>query len=125
MTAFAQYSATALPRYPWDEVTFISAAVYQPGAIIQLADGRAAVFTGLEANAIGDPVTFKAAGVYEVVSASATTFAIGAQVNWDAVGVAAVAKGNGSFYLGAAVQAKVAGDVTVLVALNLPTLPSS
>jgi predicted RecA/RadA family phage recombinase len=125
MTAFPQYSATALPRYPWDEVTFVSTAVYQPGAIVQLADGRAAVYTGLEANAIGDPVTFKTQGVFEVVSASATTFSSGAQVNWDAVGAAAVAKSSGSFYLGAAVQAKVAGTTSVLVALNLPTLPSS
>ena len=57
-------------------------------------------------------------GMYKVKKASATTFAQGAEVEWDNSGKNAVAATSGTFEIGVAYQAAVSGDDYVLVWLN-------
>lgn len=99
------------------EIHLTAAAVLQPGDIV-LAAGHAAVVAGCAAIAIGDRFAAYTKGVYEVASASGTTFAVGASVAWDDSGNLAVATTTGTFEAGKAAKAKVSGELIVLVNLN-------
>lgn len=100
-----------------------AAAAYDPGEILQLPDGRAAVNIGQKAVAIGDAYGLQTSGIFNIASASATTFSAGAEVYWDssasvAVGASNDLDGSADFYLGYAVAAKTSGQLTVQVDLN-------
>lgn len=88
------------------------------GEIIELADGRAGVVVREIAETEDGAVRVK--GVFDVPSASATTFSIGDQVWWDtSEDVAVTAPGDGAdLYLGPALEAKANGDTVVRVNLN-------
>lgn len=111
----------ALHRGPAAEVEKTAATTYASGEVIQLEDGRAAVVDGLQAVASGDKFLLVAHGVKDLASASATTFALGADVFWDvSANVAITVPAAGDFYVGKCVQAKVNGDLVVLTDLNAP-----
>jgi len=141
MTAYAQYTAKALLRLPFGEVqqkaaasynNGNTAAPYNGGTVVQLADGRAAIVQtlggGNDAAASGDPIVLKYVGQFDLQCLSATTFADGAKAYWDPVAngpdgtpgvvVTTGGNGNGSFYIGLVQGAKSAGQTTVRVDLN-------
>ena len=67
-----------------DFTQFTAAGDYSGGEIIQLPDGRPAVVGGLNARTSGDEVVAYTEGEFDVVSDSATVFARGDKVFWDA-----------------------------------------
>jgi len=95
------------------------AGAVSAGEIIQLEDARAAVVkTDLAASAKGAVYT---TGIFDVLSASATTFAIGDPVYWDITASLAIPPDEtaaGDLYLGTAVAAKTSGQLVVRVDLN-------
>jgi predicted RecA/RadA family phage recombinase len=99
------------------EIHLTAAAVLQPGDIV-LGAGHAAVVSGCAAIAIGDRFAAYTKGVFEVDSASATTFTVGAEVEWDDTTNLAVAAAGGTFDLGRAAKAKIATELKVWVNLN-------
>lgn len=101
--------------YPGDEIHFTAGAAYSAGDVVSIA-GLAGVIEGLSNVASGDPATARVKGVFDVASASGTTFALGAAVQWDDTNNLAVATGD--FALGKAAKAKVSGETTVRVILN-------
>lgn len=118
-------SAVARRIHPFGEIKVNVPAGTSCGDVVELPDGRAAVVVGLNlvANADG---TFDATciytGIYEVPAASATTFAAGVTVDWDASagdnGEAIATGGVGDFVMGLVVRAKTASQLVVLVDLN-------
>jgi len=105
------------------EIQMIATDVIASGEVRQLLDGRAAVREGLQAAAIGDMATWITEGIFKFASASATTFAKGTPVVWDAsanlaVPFTAAINASEDFYLGIAVAAKVATELDVTVDLN-------
>lgn len=92
-------------------------AGYDCGDIIQIG-GLAGVVEGLCGVANGDPLNARVKGQFDVASASATTFAEGATVEWDDTNKLAVAAAAGDFVLGKAAKAKTAGQTVVRVILN-------
>lgn len=102
------------------------------GEIIALADDRAAVVTGLNADLMesGSRISVAVEGVVRVPSASGVTFSDGDAVYWDVSANTAIASANtddGDLLLGPAIGEKVSSDLTVDVDLNAPggTLASS
>lgn len=91
-----------------------------PGFIAQVPDGRAGIHNGASTVPNGGVGTFDTECIAEVLSASATTFAEGADVGWNNTTKLAVSTG-GTFGLGKAARAKTAGQTTVLVAFNATT----
>ena len=108
----------ALYRMESGQQDYTPAGALLAGAIVQLADGRAAVVKDdLAASQKGAVYT---EGIIEVKSATATVFLIGAPVYWDtSANLAIIAPGDADdLYLGTAVVAKGSGPLTVTVDLN-------
>lgn len=103
-----------------DTVRILAGAAVDPGTIAVLSDGRVGVSQNSDAAASGDFVEFAVRGIFDVTSASATTFAADDDVYWDADGEVAITTPGAvdDFYLGRAVAAKANGDTTVRVAIN-------
>ncbi len=125
---FAAGEATL--SYREGEVHFDAAGALASGEIIQLSDGRGAVVEGLTARVTNDPTVVATEGVFDVKSASATTFAKGEAVWWDqsadlAVEFAGADITDGDFCLGPALIAKVNGDLTVKTDLNATCVEAS
>lgn len=116
------YTAQAIRRQEHHEVNVASsAAAYNPGDIVLncIGDGRVGVVAGLEAVAIGDPVTFYVTGQYDINCASGTTFSAGDAVFWDDANNVAKTTATGGYQLvGRAVRAKVSGELFVRVEIN-------
>ena len=116
------YTAQAIRRQEHHEINVNSAAAaYNPGDLVLncIGDGRVGVVAGLEAVAIGDPVTFYVTGQYDVAAATGLTFAAGAAVFWDDTNHTAKTTATGGYqYIGRAVRAKVSGELFVRVELN-------
>lgn len=94
------------------------ASALAAGEVIQLADGMAAVAVAdIAANEMG---SVRVCGLHDFDSASATVFAIGAEVWWDASANKAITTPGeaADFYLGTATVAKANGQTTVRVSLN-------
>lgn len=132
MTAYAQYTAQALHRYPFGEVHQVATQADNGGDVIQLADGRLGVVQGIgggnDAVAIGDMETIRTVGVYQFPCGSSVTLANGAKAYWDPVALTIVTTGgnaNGSYYAGAVVMAKVSGVTSILVDINVPVVATS
>lgn len=101
----------------------VASGAVASGEILRLDDGRAAVNGGLKAAATNDTIGQRTCGLFDIQSASGTTFSIGDPVFWDAsaslaVPAAATLDGSEDHYLGTAVRAKTSGQTTVRVDLN-------
>lgn len=107
-------------RAPHGQVTKEAAAEVVPGTIeLEAAGGRPGVVQGSGRNIVaGEVYTLCCYGVYDVDSASGTTFAHGVTVGWDDVGKLAVTGGTGTFDIGVAAEAKVSGTTKVKVDFN-------
>jgi predicted RecA/RadA family phage recombinase len=103
-----------------DTVKILAGATVEPGAIAVLGNGLVGVSQNSVDAASGDYVEFAVRGVFDVASASATTFAVDDDVYFDvSAGKAVTTPGDvADFYIGRAVEAKVDGDLWVRVALN-------
>ncbi len=112
----------AIRRADDDTLKITASGTTYAGQILQLEDGRAAVKAGLETAASGDIIAVDVCGVFDVLSASGTTFSEGDEVWWDDSASQAVAPSlavaDADFYLGTARAAKVSGDLFVSVDLN-------
>lgn len=105
----------AIRRNHAEELHVVAAADWADGQVVQSA-GRAGVVEGpVKA---GDMANVRIKGRYEVASASATTFAAGVTVGWNDGTNLAVAAGTGTFDIGIASKAKIAGELVVSVLLN-------
>lgn len=109
----------AIRRHHGDELHLIADAAYDDGDIVNKS-GLAGVVEGPVAS--GDPMNVRVKGVYDVASASATTFAAGATVEFNNTTKLAVASAAGDFVLGLAAKAKVSGETVVRVILNESTV---
>lgn len=102
------------------DITSAPAAV-EAGEVLQLADGRAAVKSGLKDAESGDAVTLLTRGQFTVDKASDVVILDGGMVKWDYsadeanIPVLAASK---DFYLGRAVGDAAASDSTLVVELN-------
>jgi predicted RecA/RadA family phage recombinase len=111
------FMAEATFLYPAGEVQFTAGAAYSSGQVIQLADGRAGVISGLKAIASGDEACAQTAGIHRATKATATSFAAGDEVWWDnTTNTAAQA---GDWYLGLAAKAATESETVVEVDLNV------
>jgi len=108
----------AVYRLPFDERDHTLAAAQKGGDIVQTADGYAGVVMGTGDYALGDVVRVKVKGIFDIASASATTFSAGVICEWDESDTVAVAQAAGDFDLGTVVAAKTSGQTTVRVSLN-------
>jgi predicted RecA/RadA family phage recombinase len=110
----------AIYRDHGDEIRVAAAAgALADGDVVQIA-GLAGVVEGPVV--LGDPYNVRIKGQWDVASASATTFAIGAVVEWDDTNNLAVASGAGDFVLGNAAKAKISGETVVRVIFNESTV---
>jgi len=97
---------------------YTPSAAVDAGEVVQLNDGRAGVcVTDIAASALGAVYT---AGIFDITSASSTTFTAGDPVYWDASASVAIdtPATADDIYLGTAVVAKVSGDLVVTTDLN-------
>jgi hypothetical protein len=98
---------------------FTATVAGKTGDIVFTGSGKAAIVCDTADYAIGERVAVSTDALVLVDSASATTFAAGATVNWDATNKLAVASGTaGTTAMGKAEKAKVANELSVLVRLN-------
>jgi len=110
----------AIYRLPFDERVHTLGAAQKGGDIVETADGYAGIVLGTGDYANGDIVRVAVKGIYEIASASATTFSAGDLAGWDdSAGVAlAQSSGDSDFDLGTVVKAKTNGQLTVWVSIN-------
>lgn len=108
-----------LPDREWKHT--VSGAAATNGQIVQVAH-KIGVIEGLQSHAIGDTVTVRLTGIAFIPSASATTFAAGADVQFNTTTRLAVT--SGGVHAGRAIQAKVNGELGVYVYLNDPPAPA-
>lgn len=106
---------SAIRRQDGEELHLVADADYADGDIVQKA-GLAGVVEGPVK--LGDQMNVRTWGGYDVLSASATTFAAGAVVGWNSGTKLAVTGGTGTYDLGKAAKAKVSGDLSVRVLFN-------
>lgn len=101
-----------------------AAAAVAAGEIQQMNDGRAAVYTGLNAAVANDQVNFVTEGQFTVTKAANLVWIDGAPIWWDHSANAAtcnepVGAGDKDFYLGCAVGDATAAATTGVVNLNV------
>lgn len=99
------------------EVHLTAAADLNPGDVIT-AGGRAGVVSGCSVVKTGDRFTAYTKGVFECDTASGTTFAANAEIEWDDTNNLCVAATAGTFDLGRSVVAKTSGQLKTIVNLN-------
>ena len=98
-----------------------AAAAVAAGEVHQLADGRAAVYTGLAAAATNDRINLKTDGVYTVTKTTSVVFTDGQPVYWDhsANSATYAPASDRDFFLGSAVDDAASADTTMVVNLNV------
>lgn len=103
-------------------ITTTAAAAVSSGEVRQLPDGRAAVYTGLNSAASGDPIGNQTEGVFLVAKTSSIVFLDGGRVYWDASASKAHFKkvNDRDYYIGRAVGDAASGDTQMYVNLNVP-----
>lgn len=104
----------AIYRGPGDEIPFTATSDLASGSVLEKG-GIAGVVDGLNVKN-GDSALLRVKGRFDVASASATTFAEGATVQFNDTTKLAVASGD--FALGKAAKAKASGDPVVSVIFN-------
>lgn len=104
-----------------DERILTAAAALAAGEIWQLPDGRAGVYTGANAAAIGDDVGFETEGIFTVQKTASIVLLDGGPVYWDhSANKAHFKKVNDrDFFLGTVVGDAASADTTVKVNLNV------
>jgi len=112
--------AEAVYVHDGNETRFVAAAALASGEILQDDDGSAIVVAGLKGFALGEQAAAYRKGVFDVASATGTTFSKGDPVYWDAsAGLAVTSPGAvDDVYLGTADKAKASGPLVVRVRLN-------
>lgn len=104
-----------------DDNRVTAAAAIASGEVWQLADGRAAVLTGLGAAASGDRVNFTTTGQHTVTKTASVVITDGQPVYWDhsANSATYAPASDRDFYLGCAVGDAASADTTLAVNLNV------
>jgi predicted RecA/RadA family phage recombinase len=98
---------------------FTATVAGKTGDIVFTGSGQAGYVCDTADHAIGDSVAITTDALVEVDAAGATTFAVGATVNYNTTTKLAVASGTaGTSAIGKAERAKVADEITVLVRFN-------
>jgi hypothetical protein len=125
MTAYAQYSAKALFRYPDGQIHQIATQANNDGDVIQLQDGRLGVVQGLgggvDGISVGDPEVIFNAGIFELLCNTSTTFTQGTLCWWDPVAMTIVGSYNAAhatYAAGFVAKSVASGASTVLVDIN-------
>lgn len=111
----------ARPYGPVGEEIQTATAAHLPNSVFKLADGRAALNNNMRTLAVGEQFTAVTAGLFYFQTASATTFAYGDDVAWDAsanLAIAAASMGVGDFLIGKCRKACASGQTEVVVDLN-------
>lgn len=104
-----------------DEIRKTADAAIASGEVHQLADGRAAVFTGLNAAASGDRTNWTTTGQFTLTKTASMVFLDGGRVYWDHSANAAHYKkvNDRDFYVGRAVGDASSSATTLVVNLNV------
>ena len=115
--------AEAMRKYGQEagEVHIKVTATIEPNAVVLLPDNRVAVHSNMGAAVAGDVVAVFTQGVYDIDSASATTFILGDEAYFSLSSRQAVtqsAAAAGDPRIGIVVEAKAAGSTSVAVDLN-------
>lgn len=116
--------ADAIYQRARHETRKTAAAAIAAGEVHQLADGRAAVYTGLAAAASGDRTNWVTEGKFKITKAASVVILDGAPIYWDHSANAATCVpqfADRDFFLGTA-DGDVAGSATTLV-VNLNVRP--
>lgn len=114
--------ADAIRRDVRHERDLTSAAAVASGEIHQMPDGRAGVYTGINAAASGDLVGYSTEGVFTVTKNASTVFVDGQQCFWDHSANEAVhapSLTDRDFFIGSVVGDAASTDTTMLVNLNV------
>lgn len=96
---------------------YVATAALVSGQIVILPTGQTGIVAGLSPVAIGDVYAAYTEGIFDVASATGTTFAQGARVYWDDTNNVAVGTAT-AIPLGIAAAAKASGPLTVSVILG-------
>ena len=104
-----------------DEVRVTAAAAVASGEVWQLKDGRAAVYTGLNAASSGDRVNYSTSGQYTMTKTASVVLLDGGRAYWDHSANAVTYKkvNDRDFYLGRVVGDAASADTTCVVNLNV------
>lgn len=111
----------AAKKYDAGEYHFTASGTMAGGSLFQMSDGRAAVVSQLKGAVSGDRVSAQTQGIFGLAAASATLFAVGDDVFWDAsadLAITAPASAE-DFYCGKCVKEKVDGATEVWTDLNV------
>lgn len=98
-----------------------AAAAVATGEVHQLADGRAAVYTGLDAAATNDRINLCTEGQFTVTKTASVVITDGQPVYWDhsANSATYAPASDRDFFLGTAVDDAASADTTLVVNLNV------
>lgn len=104
-----------------EEVRKTAAAAIATGEVHQLADGRAAVFTGLDAAASGDRTNWNTEGQFTLTKTATMVLLDGGRAYWDhsANAVSYKKVNDRDFYIGRVVGDAASADATCVVNLNV------
>jgi predicted RecA/RadA family phage recombinase len=104
-----------------DGIRKTNAAAVATGEVHQLADGRAGVYTGLNASGLGDVSNWTTEGQFTVTKTSGVVILDGGRVYWDHSANAATYKkvNDRDFYIGRAVGDAASAATTLVVNLNV------
>lgn len=104
----------------WNEYRLTADAAVATGEVWQLPDGKAAVYTGLNAGNSGDKVNFETSGHHTVTKTSGVVITAGQPVYWDhsANSATYAPASDKDFFIGSAVGDAASGDTTLVVNLN-------
>lgn len=109
----------AVTKYPDSELHINSLATARSsGEVIQLPDGRAGVFLGLNGGAVGDAGAFAVEGVFKVQKTASVVMLVGQEAWFVTSTNKAHNSVGGNFFLGTVVEDAAAADTTVLVDIN-------
>lgn len=104
-----------------DDVRVTAAAAVASGECWQLADGRAAVYSGLNAAASGDRTNFTTTGQFTFTKTSGVVLLDGGRAYWDHSANAVTFRkvNDRDFYLGRIVGDAASSDTTCVVNINV------
>ena len=95
-------------------VKIVATVALVSGQVVQLADGRAGIYQGLNSAAVGATVAIAVEGQFKITKTSTINILAGGEVFFDASANAATIETDGDFFMGVAVADALAGtDVTV------------
>lgn len=102
---------------PADQIEGTAAAQLFSGDVV-FVGATCGIVTSQSPIAVGERFRAQTTGVYDIKANSANTFAVDAQVFWDAANREATSTSAGNTLMGTAQVAKTAGQTTVRVKLN-------